>query len=267
MMFGLCNAPTTFQNMMNEIFADLIAQGKIFVYLDDILIHTPSNEGHDEIILEVLCQLKENDLYVKPEKCEFKVSEVEFLGVIVGNGSIAISPKKVSAITEWPIPTCLKDLQSFLGTTNFCRRFIKQYSHVTRPLHHLTKKDAVWNWTEKEQAVFDMLKKTFTTAPILQIANPSMKLRVDTDASEYAIGAVLYSYINNTWHPSAYYSRSLVPTEQNYHTYDRECLAIYEALKEWRSLLLGAQHVFEIRTDHQNLVWGNKNQFLSKRHA
>ena len=267
MQFGLCNAPATFQRMMNEVFSDLIAQRKVFIYLDDILIHTPAKEGHEELIREVLCRLQGNDLYVKPEKCDFMVEKVEFLGVIVGDGKVEISPSKLSAINDWPVPSKLKEVQSFLGTANFCRRFIQGFSTLVRPLHDLCKKDQPWSWGDAQQKAFDTIKKAFTTAPVLKIADPQLQLRVDTDASEYAIGAVLYSKWQDVWHPSAFFSRSLSQTEQNYHTYDRECLAIYEALKEWRHYLLGAKDPFEIRTDHQNLVWGNQLQFLSKRHA
>ena len=175
-MFGLCNAPATFQNMMNDIFSDLIAQGKIYIYLDDILVHTPSEEGHEEIVLEVLAHLQENDLFVKPEKCEFHVTEVEFLGVIVGSGKIKILPSKLKAIQDWPTPRNLKELQSFLGTANFCQRFILGYSSITKPLHKLTQKDQEWFWDESCEKVFNYLKDAFTSAPILKIADPSMTM-------------------------------------------------------------------------------------------
>ena len=140
MFFGLCNSPATFQTMMNNIFADLAC---VIVYIDDILIFTKMEEGHDEIVLEVLQRLKENDLFVKPEKCSFKVWEVEMLGLIIGLNGIKMDSKKVEAINDWPIPSKVKEVQSFLGLANFYRRFINNFSKIAKPLHELTHKDCV----------------------------------------------------------------------------------------------------------------------------
>ena len=136
---------------MNDIFHDM---PMVIVYINDILIFTKYEKGHDEIVLEVLCRLKENDLFVKPEKCFFKVWEVEMLSLIIGPDGIKMDPKKVEVITAWPIPTKVKEVQSFLGLANFYRRFVDNLSKVAKPLHKLTHKDTV---TNKTVAIFVLI--------------------------------------------------------------------------------------------------------------
>jgi len=125
--------------MMNEIFHDMAVV--VMVYIDDILIFTKTEEGHDEIVQEVLCRLYANDLFLKPEKCFFKQREIEFLGLIIGPNGVEMDPSKVDRITNWPTPTKIKEVQSFLGLANFYCRFIKDFSKVVTPLYKLTRKD------------------------------------------------------------------------------------------------------------------------------
>ena len=141
MYFGLCNSPTMFQAMMNEIFMDM--GDVVVVYIDDLMIFTKTENQaeHDKIILEVLRRLEENDLFVKPEKCTFHTTEVDFLGMIVGRDGIKMNQEKVKAILEWPEPKTVKGVRSFLRLANFYQRFIKDYVKVTRPLHDLMKKE------------------------------------------------------------------------------------------------------------------------------
>jgi hypothetical protein len=141
MFFGLTNSPATFQSMMNEIFERQIAEGQVIVYLDDTLIYSETLEEHRATVMEVLEILKANDLYLKPEKCEFEKREVEYLGVIVGDGKIRMDPVKVAGIHEWAKPQTVKDVQSFLGFLNFYRRFIKDFGEHSKPLTRLTRKD------------------------------------------------------------------------------------------------------------------------------
>ena len=152
---------------MNEIFADM--EDVMVVYIDDLLIFakTDNQEEHDRIVLEVLQRLEEHDLFVKPEKCCFRVKEVEFLGMTVSAKGIKMNNDKVQAILEWPTPKTVCGVCSFLGLANFYQRFIKDYAQVARPLNDLTKKDQAFEWKESQQIVFDMLKQWFTTAPIL----------------------------------------------------------------------------------------------------
>ena len=191
MYFGLCNSPATFQAMMNEIFADM--DDMVVVYIDDLMIFTKTDNQaeHNRIVLKVLHHLEENDVFVKPEKCTFRATEVDFLGMIVGCDSISMDQTKVKAILDWPEPKNVKGVRSFLGLANFYRRFIKDYMRIARLLHDLTKKEEPFQWEEAQQTVFDMLKKHFTTAPVLAFPDLDCKFRLELDASDYATGAVL----------------------------------------------------------------------------
>ena len=144
MFFGLTNSPATFQTMMNDIFRQLIAEGVVVVYLDDILIFTETLEQHREVTKRVLKLLEENKLFLKPDKCEFEQTKVEYLGVIISYNSVKMDPVKVMGVVEWPVLNNKKEVQSFLGFINFYRRFIQDFSHHARPLFNLTKNDVKW---------------------------------------------------------------------------------------------------------------------------
>ena len=153
---------------MNDTFCNMVT---VIVYIDDILIFMKTEEGHDEIIMEVLRRLKENDLFVKLEKCFFKVREVEMLGLIISPDGIKMDLKKVEAITAWPVSTKVKEVQLFLGLANFYRRFVNNFSKVTKPLHKLTHKDTEWKWTDKCQTAFEKLKEMFISQPVLSMVD------------------------------------------------------------------------------------------------
>jgi hypothetical protein len=141
---------------------------EVFIYMDDILIATEGTFAkHEEIVASVLKKLMDNDLYLKPEKCSFHKQEVDYLGVIVEKGKVKMDPVKVKGLTNWPAPTKLKELRSFLGFGNYYKDFIPAYSHIACPLHDLTKKDFKWNWGKGQQWAFDTLKKMFTSYPVL----------------------------------------------------------------------------------------------------
>ena len=162
MFFGLTNSPATFQTMMNDIFRDLIMEGVVVVYLDDILIFTETIEEHRKVTQRVLRILQEHKLFLKPDKCEFEKTKVEYIGVIVSHNSVEMDPVKIAGVAEWPTPTNKKEVQSFLGFTNFYRRFIQDFSHHTRPLFDLTKSDVKWKWSSEVQSAFDSLKGAVT---------------------------------------------------------------------------------------------------------
>ena len=146
------------------------------MYIDDILIFIKTKEGHDEIVMEVLHRLKENDLFVKPEKCFFKVREVEMLSLIISPDGIKMDLKKVEAITAWPIPTKVKEVQLFLGLANFYRCFVDNFSKVTKLLHELTCKDTEWKWMDKCQDTFERLKNIFISQPMLSMVDTTKPL-------------------------------------------------------------------------------------------
>jgi len=141
MFFGLTNSPVTFQVMMNELLRDLINTGKVAAFIDDVIVGTETEEGHDEIVAEIIKRLEENDLYVKPEKCKWKVREVGFLGVVIGPDGIKMEEKKVKGVLDWLIPKGVKNIQKFLGLVNYYRRFIEGFTSIARPLHNMVKKD------------------------------------------------------------------------------------------------------------------------------
>jgi len=144
MFFGMTNSPATFQAMMNKILRDMINEGKVAAFVDNVLVETETEEGYDKIVEEVLKQLEENDLYVKPEKYMWKVRKIRFLGVIIGPNGIEMEKEKVDGVLSWPEPKNAKDIRKFLGLINYYRRFIKDFAQVARPMNILTRKDVKW---------------------------------------------------------------------------------------------------------------------------
>jgi len=141
MYFGLTNSPTTFQTMMNNLFRDLINQGDIVTFINDILVATDTEEGYDELVEKVLKMLEGNDLFVKPKKCKWKVREVEFLGVVISPRGVEIQKEKVERVLNWLVPQNVKEVQKFLDLANYYRRFIKDFARLAAPLHVLVRKE------------------------------------------------------------------------------------------------------------------------------
>ena len=150
MFFGMMNLPVIFQGMINEIMRDLINEEKLAVFVDDVLVGTDNKEGHDEIVAEVLKRLKENNLYVKPEKCSWKMHKVNFLGVVMDQEKIEMEEDKVAGVLNWLTPKVIRDVRKFLGLANYYRWFIKNFMALARPLHMLTRKDEKWRWEEAQ---------------------------------------------------------------------------------------------------------------------
>ena len=266
MFFGLTNSLATFQVMMNKLLRDLINTGKVAVFIDDVIVGTEMEEGHDELVVEVIKRLEENDLYMKLEKCKWKVREVDFLGVVIGLEGIKMEKEKVKGVLEWPTPKCVKDIQKFLGLANYYRQFIEGFAMVARPLHNLVKKDKKWEWTEKEEKAFQELKERFTKKLVLVAPDIDKKMRMEVDASDYVMGGVLSMECKDgLWKPVAFLSKLLNEMKRNYEIHDKEMLAIVRGLEAWRHLLEGAQFKFEIWTDHKNLEYFMKAQKLNRR--
>jgi RNase H-like domain found in reverse transcriptase/Reverse transcriptase (RNA-dependent DNA polymerase) len=269
MFFGLTNSPATFQTMMNDIFQDLITEGAVCVYLDDILIFTETMEEHDRVTRLVLERLRQYKLYLRHDKCEFAKTKIEYLGLIISHGQAEMDPVKIAGVAEWPTPDGKKAVQSFLGFTNFYRRFIEGFSHLARPLFNLTRNDSGWRWGESERSAFESIRDRVVSAPILMFPDDTRPFRLEADSSDFATGAVLsqQSLADNKWHPIAYYSKSLNAVERNYEIHDKEMLAIIRALEDWRHFLEGARHKFEIWTDHKNLEYFMTAKKLNRRQA
>ena len=226
MFFGLTNSPASFQTMMNEILKDLIDEGHVVVYMDDILIFTKDLESHRRITKEVLRLLEVNDLFLKPQKCSFEKAEIKYLGLIISAEGVKMDPKKVEGVLDWPQPTKVKELQAFLGFANFYRRFIKDFAKIASPLHALTKKDVEWIWTDDCETAFNSLKRSFTTEPVLHYPDANKKMKIEADSSGFATCGVLSVLEGDKWYPCAYISKSLNEVERNYDVHDREMLSI-----------------------------------------
>jgi len=210
MYFRLTNSPTTFQTMINNLFRDLINQGDTATFIDNILVTTDTEEGHDELVEEVLKRLEENDLFVKPEKCKWKVREVEFLGVKIGPKGVEMQKEKVEGVLNWLTPRNIKEVQKFLGLTNYYRRFIKDFARIVALLHVLVRKEQKWKWEKEQEEAFKRLKAVFTIEPVLAILDINREMRVEVDTSDYATGRVLSTKCEGgKWRPVAFISKSL----------------------------------------------------------
>ncbi|KAK3568300.1 hypothetical protein QTP86_003140 [Hemibagrus guttatus] len=269
MPFGLTNAPAVFQALINGVFQDLLGKG-VIAYIDDILVYSSSMEEHVRMVREVLGRLQQHHLYAKLEKCEFHRSTVTFLGYVISRHGVEMDVVKVQAVTEWPAPTSVRELQRFLGFANFYRRFIRNYSSVAGPLTSLLRgKPKKLTWTDPARSAFQQLKNCFTTAPILRHPDPDLPFVVEVDASSSGLGAVLSQRHGEPGklHPCAFYSRKLTSAEVNYDVGNRELLAIKAALEEWRHWLEGARHPFQVLTDHRNLEYLRGAKRLNPRQA
>ncbi|KAK3536465.1 hypothetical protein QTP86_013153 [Hemibagrus guttatus] len=269
MPFGLTNAPAVFQALINGVFQDLLGKG-VIAYIDDILVYSSSMEEHVRMVREVLGRLQQHHLYAKLEKCEFHRSTVTFLGYVISRHGVEMDVVKVQAVTEWPAPNSVRELQRFLGFANFYRRFIRNYSSVAGPLTSLLRgKPKKLTWTDPARSAFQQLKNCFTTAPILRHPDPDLPFVVEVDASSSGLGAVLSQRHGEPGklHPCAFYSRKLTSAEVNYDVGNRELLAIKAALEEWRHWLEGARHPFQVLTDHRNLEYLRGAKRLNPRQA
>jgi transposase InsO family protein len=262
---GLTNAPAAFQHFVNDIFADLL-DVYVIVYLDDILVYSDDPSQHTAHVREVLRRLRANGLYANAEKCSFSVDTVEYLGFILSPSGLSMDPAKVQTIQDWPEPRKVKDIQSFLGFANFYRRFIPDYADITIPLTRLTRKDAPWKFSDECRSAFNALKSAFVSAPVLAHWSPDLQTIVETDASDYAIAAILSVQLpDGEVHPVAFRSRTLSSPELNYDTHDKELLAIYDAFTVWRHYLEGTATPIDVITDHKNLEYFSTVRLLTRR--
>ena len=249
----------------------------VVVYMDDLLCYSPSLEQHLRDVREVLAILRQEKLFVKASKCEFGRSELGFLGHRVSAAGVAVDPRKVSAVRDWPVPASNVELRRFVGLCNYYRRFVDGYADVAAPLTRLCGPHAPWAWGPAEQRSFDALKQCLTTAPVLRTFDSGRRSVVTTDASEVAISAVLTQPDDEGHHhPVAYESRKLTDAEQAYPSHVLELLAVVHALRVFRHYLLGSSAPrppgtlsdFTLRTDNQAVSWlrtkREVNRFLAR---
>ena len=206
----------------------------MIIYLDNILIYSNNPADHKKHVHEVLCHLHENGLYAHPDKCHFSEDIIEYLGFILSKDRLKMDPSKVQTIQDWPEPCKVKDVQSFLGFANFYCCFISDYSNIMIPLTQLTHKGIPWNFTDATQKSFQALKSTFISTPVLTHWVPDKPIIVETDASDYALGAILSIQTDSgEIHPMAFHSCTFSAPELNYDTHNKELLAIFEAFCVW----------------------------------
>jgi hypothetical protein len=211
------------------------------------------------MVCKVLDRLQEMDMYLKPSKCYFEVHKIEFLGMILENGTVTMDPVKVAGVAEWKEPKNVKDIRKFLGFCNFYRCFIWGFSQIAKPLNNLLKKGVKWVWEEAKQKAFDRLKKQVTEEPVLMQPDQKKQFEIEVDASNYAIGAVLMQKgEKDILHPVAFFLKTMNDAQRNYDMYNRELLALVETFRHWRHYLHSAAHKVKVHTDHANLLyWKN----------
>lgn len=250
MPFGLCDAPATFQRLMDTVLIGIKDEAAL-VYHDDIIIFSNSLEQHAERLDKVLQRLDDANLYIHLPKCTFAVKEVEYLGHIASNEGVKPDLKKISAVANYPRP---HNVRAFLGLVGYYRRFIKNFACRTEPLTELLKKEVKFEWKQQQETAFLDLTNALCTKHVLRYPDFSKPFILSTDASGIAIGAVLSSQLHDgVEHPIAYASRQLNKPEKNYDATERELLALVWATKYFRCYLYGRK--FTAVTDHSALRW------------
>jgi hypothetical protein len=265
MPFGLCNAPGTFQHYMNDTFQDYVDRFLI-IYLDDLLVYSSTLAEHKEHVALVLKRLETAGLYLKPSKCVFHATEVPFLGFIVGRGGLRMDPTKIEPITNWPRPESPRDIQVFMGLAGFYRRFIRNFSRIAQPLTALLRKNKPFRWTSTVESAFKELCSSFTSAPVLSFFDPELPVVLETDSSDYALGAIISQRdFEGILHPIAFHSRRLLPAEEHYEIHDKEMLAIVDTMDKYRHYFEGLGPQTTIYADHRNLLSFTEKRLYNSR--
>lgn len=250
--FGLKGAPALFQRLMNTVLTGMIGL-KAFVYLDDIIVYATSISDHTKKLTEVFSRIRKFNLKLQPTKCEFMRKEVTFLGHVITDQGVKPDPRKTKCVLEFPVPTNVKQVKSFLGLSGYYRRFVPNYGQISKPLTSLLKQDVPFIWSDLCQESFEKLKKILTSEPLLQYPDFTQPFNLTCDASGYAIGCVLSQGPIGKDLPIAYASRTLNKAEINYSTTEKELCAIVWGIKQFRCYLFGQK--FKIITDHKSLTW------------
>jgi hypothetical protein len=279
MPFGLCNAPATFQRLMHEVLGNLIYT-KAPVYLDDIIIHSKTFEQHLQDIEEVFGKLRDARLKSKEGKCEFCAEEIKFLGHVIGKEGRKVDPDKIEKVKNYPRPENISQLRGFLGLASYYRKFIRDFSEKAKPLTELLEgtrrgkkkgkmekerikeiknEEFIKQWGERQEKSFKLMKKALTETPVLIHPDFRKDFTLYTDASGFALGAVLEQIgEDGNSHPVAYGSKTLSKAERNYSTTELECYAVVWGIEKFHHYLYGRK--FKVITDHQALIWLRKNE-------
>ena len=246
--FGLSTSPLTFQRYINRVFKDLLKDGTVIIYLDDIIIPAQDEQEALERLIRVLETASKFGLELNLKKCQFLKSKIDFLGHVIENGSICPSVEKTLAVQNFPEPKNAKDVQSFLGLTGYFRKFISSYAIIARPLSDLLRGSTPFRFGPEQKNAFQRLKDLLATKPVLTLYRPGADLELHTDASKLGLGAILLQRgEDGKLHPIHYWSKKTSVLEEKFCSYELEVLAAIEALKKFRDYLLGTK--FKIYTD------------------
>ena len=252
--FGLKNAPSDFNRVMQLMLRRIENNTFVIAYFDDIIIYSRTYEEHLihlKIVLETLISV---NLKLKPSKCNWCQTEAKVLGHVISEGKILMDPDKISSIVKREPPRNVKQLQSFLGICNYYRKFVEGYAKKAAPLNKLLSKEVKFVWSQDQQEAFELLKNALVKYPILRVADFKRPFTIFTDASNYALGAVLTQIDDqNREYVVAYASRTLNTAEKNYGISEKECLAVIYAIKQFRVYVHGT--TFKLITDHSALTW------------
>lgn len=250
--FGLHNAPATFQRFIDQVLGPEL-EPYVFVYLDDIIIITQTFEQHLKVMREVLSRLWKAGLILNRDKCQFCRPELRYLGYVVDKNGLRVDPEKVQAILKIPTPTTVSEVRRVMGMASWYRRFVPQFSSIIAPLSNLLRKNRPFVWTKDCEDAWGNIKDRLVTSPILTCPDFSQRFFVQTDASNYGLGAVLTQRHEDGEKVISYLSRSLTKAERNYSTTEKELLAVIFAIEKLRPYLEGSH--FTVITDHYSLLW------------
>jgi len=252
MPFGLKNAPVTFQQLINDTLREYL-DDFVIMYLDDILIYSENLEMHWEHVWKVLKKLKKRALYVKQSKSRFETQKVKFLGYVIWPEQIEKDPEKTAAVWDWSTSMRLKEVQAFLELVNYYWKFVPNYSQIAEPLTQLTQKTEKWHWDQKQEEAFSALKESLSETAHLVIPQSTCKKILETNTSDFVVGACLYQIKDEVRRPIVFQSRKLSGPKERYEIHDKKLLVIVKALQEWRPYLADTRKPIQIFTDHKNL--------------
>lgn len=265
MPFGLCNAPQTLCRLMDRVIPAHL-RTRVFVYLDDLLVLSDDFDSHLVLLQEVALCLRKANLTINIAKSKFCLTEIKYLGFIVGQGQLRTDSEKIKAIVDFPVPSSVKQLRSFLGLSGWYRRFIDNFSSISFPLTNLLRKNQIFSWNDEAQHAFEKLKSLMTSAPILMTPNFSKKFILQCDASLHGLGCVLTQENDDGIElPIAFMSAKLTKAQRNYSVTELECLAVVQGIKKFRAYIEGTE--FSVITDHASLQWLMRQRDLSGRLA
>ena len=254
MPFGLSNAPATCERLMEQLFQGLQWNG-VLVYLDDLIAYGKTWPKALQMLRIVFQKLREANLKLKPSKCFLMTKETEYLGHKVCGKGVLPGERKVEAVRHWPVPQSIDEIRSLLGLTGYYRKFVKDYAEVAHPLISLLKKGRNYEWGEAQQIAYERLKEALCSYPCLGTIRPTGRLILDTDASDYAVGAVLSQIQDGVERVLGYFSRTMNEAQTRYCTTKKELLAVKSGLEFWDHYLQNPSEPFLLRTDHAALSW------------